>query len=235
MTQYVTDGGLETDLIFHRGVDLPEFASFPLVEDERGRRAAHALLRRVRRGRREGRRRADARGPDVAGEPRLGGQGRVRRRRARPRQPGRRSSCCRASARSTSASSASPTSRSAGCTGRAGTGTSRGRTPTPTRPRSTTPPRPGRPRPGAELVTVLTLTGAGEAIGFVRAVRDTGLPAAVGFTVETDGRLPDGTTLRDAIDPRRRGGRGRTTTSSTAPTRPTSRRRCERGRATACG
>ena len=52
---------------------------------------------------------------------------------------------------------------------------------------------------GAELVTALTLTGAGEAIGFVRAVRDTGLPVAVGFTVETDGRLPDGTTLKDAI------------------------------------
>ena len=33
----VTDGGLETDLIFHRGVDLPDFAAFPLVDDERGR------------------------------------------------------------------------------------------------------------------------------------------------------------------------------------------------------
>src|SRR4051812_25517809 len=37
MTHYVTDGGLETDLIFHHGTDLPEFAAFPLVEDERGR------------------------------------------------------------------------------------------------------------------------------------------------------------------------------------------------------
>ncbi len=43
------------------------------------------------------------------------------------------------------------------------------------------------------------MTGPGEAIGFVRAVRDAGLPVAVGFTVETDGRLPDGTSLRDAI------------------------------------
>ena len=42
MTQYVTDGGLETDLIFHHGADLPEFAAFPLVEDEDGR----ALLTR---------------------------------------------------------------------------------------------------------------------------------------------------------------------------------------------
>src|SRR5690349_14555660 len=39
--RYVSDGGLETDLIFNRGVDLPEFASFPLVEGDRGR----ALLR----------------------------------------------------------------------------------------------------------------------------------------------------------------------------------------------
>ena len=31
----MTDGGLETDLIFHHGVDLPEFASFPLVEQRR--------------------------------------------------------------------------------------------------------------------------------------------------------------------------------------------------------
>ena len=42
MTQYVTDGGLETDLIFHFDADLPEFAAFPLVEDEDGR----ALLTR---------------------------------------------------------------------------------------------------------------------------------------------------------------------------------------------
>jgi homocysteine S-methyltransferase len=33
-TAFVTDGGLETDLIFHRGVDLPEFASFPLRSEE---------------------------------------------------------------------------------------------------------------------------------------------------------------------------------------------------------
>jgi len=32
--EWVTDGGLETDLIFHRGLDLPEFAAFPLVEQE---------------------------------------------------------------------------------------------------------------------------------------------------------------------------------------------------------
>jgi homocysteine S-methyltransferase len=52
---------------------------------------------------------------------------------------------------------------------------------------------------GADLVTVLTLTGTGEAVGVVRAARAAGLPVAVSFTVEQDGRLPDGTPLAEAV------------------------------------
>src|SRR5207342_1399163 len=33
----VTDGGMETELIFHHGVDLPLFAAFPLVDSPEGR------------------------------------------------------------------------------------------------------------------------------------------------------------------------------------------------------
>jgi homocysteine S-methyltransferase len=36
---FVTDGGMETMLIFHEGRDLPSFASFVLLEDDAGRRA----------------------------------------------------------------------------------------------------------------------------------------------------------------------------------------------------
>ena len=43
-------------------------------------------------------------------------------------------------------------------------------------------------------------TGPSEAIGVVRAADAFGLPVGVSFTVETDGRLPDGTTLGEAID-----------------------------------
>jgi len=46
----------------------------------------------------------------------------------------------------------------------------------------------------------LTLTYVDEAIGIVRAARRAGLPVVVGFTVETDGRLPSGDTLEEAID-----------------------------------
>lgn len=35
----LTDGGMETSLLFHEGFDLPCFASFPLLGDERGRAA----------------------------------------------------------------------------------------------------------------------------------------------------------------------------------------------------
>ncbi|GAA2480197.1 homocysteine S-methyltransferase family protein [Terrabacter carboxydivorans] len=52
---------------------------------------------------------------------------------------------------------------------------------------------------GADLVGAYTLTTTGEAVGIVRACRAHGLPAAISFTVEVDGRLPDGTTLADAV------------------------------------
>jgi homocysteine S-methyltransferase len=38
-SMFITDGGLETDLIFNRGIDLPGFASFPLLDDPAGMRA----------------------------------------------------------------------------------------------------------------------------------------------------------------------------------------------------
>ncbi|MEJ7775520.1 MAG: hypothetical protein WKF72_12000, partial [Nocardioidaceae bacterium] len=41
---FVTDGGLETDLIFNRGIDLPDFAAFPLVETEAGRKLLSAYF-----------------------------------------------------------------------------------------------------------------------------------------------------------------------------------------------
>ena len=42
----ITDGGMETTLIFHEGLDLPHFASFVLMEDEAGREALRTYYRR---------------------------------------------------------------------------------------------------------------------------------------------------------------------------------------------
>jgi homocysteine S-methyltransferase len=49
------------------------------------------------------------------------------------------------------------------------------------------------------VVAAYTLTGPEEAIGVVRAARSVGVPVLISFKVETDGRLPDGTTLSDAV------------------------------------
>jgi homocysteine S-methyltransferase len=51
----------------------------------------------------------------------------------------------------------------------------------------------------ADLVSALTMTYAGEAIGIVRAAAAAGLPVVISFTVETDGRLPGGQPLGEAI------------------------------------
>ncbi|MFT7473959.1 MAG: S-methylmethionine-dependent homocysteine/selenocysteine methylase [Verrucomicrobiales bacterium] len=50
-----------------------------------------------------------------------------------------------------------------------------------------------------DMVTALTFTQADEAIGVVRAAVDLGLPVVVSFTVETDGNLPTGQPLAEAI------------------------------------
>jgi homocysteine S-methyltransferase len=51
-----------------------------------------------------------------------------------------------------------------------------------------------------DLVHAMTIAYPAEAIGIARAAGRAGVPAAISFTTETDGRLPDGTSLADAID-----------------------------------
>jgi S-methylmethionine-dependent homocysteine/selenocysteine methylase len=53
---------------------------------------------------------------------------------------------------------------------------------------------------GADMVTAITMTNANEAIGIVRAAEAVGLPVAISFTLETDGRLPTGQSLAAALD-----------------------------------
>jgi S-methylmethionine-dependent homocysteine/selenocysteine methylase len=52
----------------------------------------------------------------------------------------------------------------------------------------------------ADLVTAITMTYAAEAVGLARASLVAGMPVVISFTVETDGRLPTGQPLREAIE-----------------------------------
>jgi S-methylmethionine-dependent homocysteine/selenocysteine methylase len=51
----------------------------------------------------------------------------------------------------------------------------------------------------ADLVTAITMNYVEEAIGVTMAARSVGLPAVIAFTVETDGKLPTGQPLGEAI------------------------------------
>ena len=51
-----------------------------------------------------------------------------------------------------------------------------------------------------DLISGYTVAYPAEAIGMVRAAKSFGLPVIISFTVETDGRLPTGDALGDAIE-----------------------------------
>lgn len=53
---------------------------------------------------------------------------------------------------------------------------------------------------GADIATALTITHSGEAIGIVRASQAADIPSVISFTTETDGLLPNGQSIGDAIE-----------------------------------
>lgn len=55
-------------------------------------------------------------------------------------------------------------------------------------------------RAGVDMISAMTLTHAGEAIGIVQAAKEIDIPVAIAFTLETDGCLPSGQPLGEAIE-----------------------------------
>lgn len=51
----------------------------------------------------------------------------------------------------------------------------------------------------ADMLCAITMNYTQEAVGIARAAHDAGMPVAISFTVETDGKLPTGQSLEDAI------------------------------------
>lgn len=194
--RFVTDGGLETDLIFHHGVDLPDFAAFPLLDDARGRE----LLAEYYRGYVDVARAAGAslllETPTWRANPDWGarlGYDATALARVNADAVG--------SLRELAAQHAGDlVVEVAGSVGPRGDGYVPGAAVDPAEAADYHRLQLAAFRDaGADRATVLTLTDVGEAIGVARAAADVGLRLGLGFTVETDGRLPGGTTLAEAI------------------------------------
>jgi S-methylmethionine-dependent homocysteine/selenocysteine methylase len=194
--RFVSDGGLETDLIFNRGVDLPEFASFPLVEDADGR----ALLRDYYDGYAAVARRAGAgltlESPTWRANPDWGAK--VGYDAAALDRVNRAAIGFLHEVRDSYTDLADV--RIFGAVGPRGDGYVSGSKVDPDEAADYHSAQvEAFAAAGVDVVASYTITTPEEGIGIARAARRAGVPVLVGFTVETDGRLPDGTPLRDAV------------------------------------
>jgi homocysteine S-methyltransferase len=194
---FLTDGGLETTLIFHDGFELPDFAAFVLLENDAGRQALRDYYRRYLDiahasqlgfvlesptwrasadwGRRlgydrEALRRINMAAVDLMKE--------LRDDYDSPQTPivisgniGPRGDGYVAADKMTAAEAAAYHADQVDAFAES----------------------------GVDLVSAITMTYAEEARGVVAAASRRGLPSVISFTTETDGRLPDGMPLRSAI------------------------------------
>lgn len=193
---WVTDGGLETDLLFHHGIDLPDFAAFPLLDDADGRRVLADYYRAY---------------ADVAAR---AGAGLLLE------TPTWRASTDWGERLGYDADATARVNRDAvgflrrlagdaagevagvlvgGSVGPRGDGYTAGDLDADAYADYHRHQVGAFAEAGADLATAYTLTTVAEAVGVVRAAQDADLPVAVSFTVETDGRLPDGTPLGEAV------------------------------------
>ncbi len=194
---FVTDGGLETELVFHDGLDLPAFAAFPLIE----RPDTRARLHRYYDGYLA-----------IARAHRAGFVVETATWRANPdwgAQLGysadhldavNRAAVALAEEVRASAAADGLTAVVSGCVGPRGDGYDPGEAMSVDDAEQYHAVQIGTfADTSADQVTAITMTNAEEAIGIVRAATAAGIPAAVSFTVETDGRLPTEEPLHEAI------------------------------------
>jgi S-methylmethionine-dependent homocysteine/selenocysteine methylase len=193
---FLSDGGIETYLIFHRGLDLPEFAAFDLLKDQEGRDelrdyyrpflaiAAERDLGFVLESPtwRSNRRWGEAIGyePDalaIANHTAVALMEELREE-----------------------ATETTTIVISGCIGPHDDGYSPDEILDADAARRYHSEQIGTfADTAADQITAITMTYADEALGIARAANEAGVPAAISFTVETDGRLPSGQPLADAV------------------------------------
>jgi len=192
--RYLSHTGVETDLIFNRGIDLPNFSLFPKLETEEGR----ALLRSY----------AEAQ-ISIAAENGLGAMletatWMANADRAAPLgydsmaldRVNRAAAALLADLRETSCAHV----LISGQVGPRDDAYAPAEQMDPETARAYHAPQiRSLAQAGADMVGGFTLAYVSEAAGIAAAAREAGIPVAISFTVETDGNLPDGTALADAI------------------------------------
>lgn len=194
----MSDGGLETTLIFHEKVELPSMAAFPLVHDEAGRQKLREYFRRY---------------GDLARRYQLGLILESPTWRAHPdwteqfsSEPDYLDRVNRMSIQlmediRNEYQATLPAIVISGCIGPRGDGY------IPSRIMTSEEAERYHSKQieiladtAADMISAFTLNYVEEAIGITRAAMRCTIPVVISFTVETDGKLPTGQTLKEAIE-----------------------------------
>jgi S-methylmethionine-dependent homocysteine/selenocysteine methylase len=195
---FLTDSGLETELIFLDGIDLPSFASFPLLETERGLTRLRDYYQRFATTAKRGGFGLVLESPTWRANPDWAAK--VGYSKANLDAANRKAIELMVEIRDNNETPRSPMVIS-GNIGPRGDGYDPGRMMSAKEAqdyhaeqievfRSTQ----------ADMVSAFTMNYVNEALGVAQAAKAAGMPAVISFTVETDGRLPTGQTLKDAIE-----------------------------------
>lgn len=193
---FISDGGMETDLIFHEGAEMPLFASFVLLDTAEGREMLRRyalsyfdLAQAANRGFMVGTPtwRANCSwgaklGFDDAGIRDVNRRAVAFARDLRGAHPWRDNILIE------------------GVVGPAGDGYAPEQLLTPAEAaRLHSAQLEVFAEEGVDIASAFTITHPGEAIGILTRARELGLPFTLSFTVETDGRLPTGQDLDSAL------------------------------------
>lgn len=195
---FITDGGLETTLIFHHGYDLPAFAAFDILSLEEGYQVLWDYFKEYVQLARDKRLGFILESPTWRASRDWGR--RIGYDSKALEKMNRLSVALLADIRQRYETEDSPMVIS-GCIGPRSDGYTVAERMTAARAKAYHREQIDTfSRTEVDLVTAFTINYAEEAIGITHAAQSVGLPVAIGFTVETDGRLPSGQPLGKAIE-----------------------------------
>ncbi|HWB45996.1 MAG TPA: homocysteine S-methyltransferase family protein [Hyphomicrobiaceae bacterium] len=194
---FLTDGGLETTLIFHEGWDLPHGEAFVLLKDARGKAALRAYFDRYVPMAVEAGAGFVLESPTWRANPDWAAKVGVDRETLAALNT--EAIVLLMEIRSAYEAPATPLVVS-GCVGPRGDGYDPGHLMSVAAAQDYHAWQIGVFREaGADFVSAITMTNVNEATGFARAAAAADMPSVVSFTLETDGRLPTGQALSEAI------------------------------------
>jgi S-methylmethionine-dependent homocysteine/selenocysteine methylase len=194
---FLTDGGIETTLIFHDGLDLPLFAAFDLLKDDEGTAALRNYYRPYARLAADNGTGFVLESPTWRASPRWAEE--LGYSEAELDRLNRKAIGLMEELRE-EYESGGATFVVSGCIGPQDDGYNPATKLSAAEARDYHATQIGTfADTAADMVTAITMTYADEAIGVTEAAQGAGIPAVISFTLETDGRLPNGQALGDAI------------------------------------